>query len=98
MKIESAVAKLQLENLDAARRKSHGKAVGKAVVRVVVRTVAKTVSQMHDGRKWKKTQTKLPSNNSLSHERGSERSERASERVSTVEGASEVSSPEQANE
>ena len=40
----------------------------------------------HYGRKWKKTQTKLPSNNSLSHERGSERSERASKRVS---GASE---------
>ena len=32
--------------------------------------------------------------NSLSHERGSERSERASEQVSAVEGACEASSPE----
>ena len=38
------------------------------------------------------------SNLTLSHERGSERSERASEQVSAGEGASEVSSPEQANE
>ena len=45
-----------------------------------------------------KTQTKQPSNHSLSHERESERSERASERVSAAEGASEASSPEQANE
>ena len=46
----------------------------------------------------KKTQTKYPSNHSLSHVRGSERSERVSERVSAAEGASEASSPEQANE
>ena len=45
----------------------------------------------------KKTLTKKPSNDSLSHERGSERSERASERVSAPEGASKASSPEQAN-
>ena len=38
------------------------------------------------------------SKNSLSLERGSERSERASDRVSAAEGASEASSPEQANE
>ena len=36
--------------------------------------------------------------NSLSHEGGSEQSERASERVSAAEGASEVSSAEQSNE
>ena len=36
--------------------------------------------------------------NSLSHVRGSERSERASKRVSAAEGASEASSREQANE
>ena len=33
----------------------------------------------------------------ISHERGSERSEQASERVSAAEGMSEASSPEQAN-
>ena len=33
---------------------------------------------MHYGRNWKRTQTKLPSINSLSHERGSELSEQAS--------------------
>ena len=34
----------------------------------------------------------------LSHERGSEQSERASKRMSAVEGVSEASSLEQANE
>ena len=34
----------------------------------------------------------------LSHERGSERSEPASERVSAAEGASEASTPEPAND
>ena len=48
--------------------------------------------------KMEKIQTKSPSNNSLSHERGSGRSERGSERVSAAEGASEASIPEQVNE
>ena len=47
---------------------------------------------------WDKTRSFLDINNSLSHERGSERSERASERMSAAEGASKASSPEQANE
>ena len=50
------------------------------------------------GQNEKKTQNKYPSNQSLSHERGNEYSERASERVSAAEGASEASSPEQENE
>ena len=37
-------------------------------------------------------------NLTLSHERGSEQSERVSEGVSAAEGASEESSPKQANE
>ena len=59
---------------------------------------AKDGSPFYYGRKWKKTQTKSPSNDSLSHKRGSEQSERASEWVSVAEGASKASSPEQANE
>ena len=47
---------------------------------------------------WDKTRSFWDIKNSLSHERGSERSEWASERVSAAEGASEASSPEQANE
>ena len=47
---------------------------------------------------WDKTRSYGDIKNSLSHEWGSERSERASGRVSTAEGASEASSPEQANE
>ena len=50
------------------------------------------------GQNRKKTQNKWPSNQSLSHERKSERSERASEQVSAAEGASEASSLKQANE
>ena len=38
--------------------------------------------------KIEKTQTKSPSNHSLSHERESEQSERASKRVSAAEGTS----------
>ena len=49
---------------------------------------------MHYGTKLGHFETKNP----LSHEQGSERSERASERVSAAECASEASSPEQANE
>ena len=49
---------------------------------------------MHYGSKQGKIETL---NFTLSHERGSERSERASEWVSAAEGASEASSPEQAN-
>ena len=37
-------------------------------------------------------------NLTLSHEQGSERSERASERVSAAQGASKANSPKQANE
>ena len=56
------------------------------------------IPRKHYGQNWKKTQIKCPSNQSLPHERGSERSERASEQVNAAEGASEASSPEQANE
>ena len=48
---------------------------------------------------WAKIEkNRINSRHSLSHERGSEQSERASERVSAAEGVSEASSPEQANE
>ena len=48
---------------------------------------------------WDKTRSFWDIKNSLSHERGSEQSEQASERVSAVEGkASKASSPEKANE
>ena len=45
----------------------------------------------------KKIQKKKPSNQPLFHKRGSERSERASKRVSAAERASKASSGEQAN-
>ena len=47
---------------------------------------------------WNKTRSFWDINNSISHERGSEQSERASEGVSAAEGTSKASSPEQANE
>ena len=46
----------------------------------------------------KKTQKKYPSNHSLSHEHGSERSEQVGERVSAAERACEASRAVQANE
>ena len=45
---------------------------------------------------WDKTRSFWDIKNSFSHKQGSELSERASEHMSAVEGASEVSSPEQA--
>ena len=53
------------------------------------------VSSAHYGSKQGDIETL---NYTLSHERGSERSERASKKVSTAERASEVSRAEQANE
>ena len=53
---------------------------------------------MHYGRNWKRTQTKLPSINSLSHERGSELSERASEQVSAAECAKQAGRSKQTSE
>ena len=53
------------------------------------------------GAPWARTEKnteKKPSYQSLSHEPGSEQSERASERVSAAEGVSEASSLEQVNE
>ena len=47
---------------------------------------------------WDKTRSFWDIKNPLSHERGSEGSERVSKRVSAVEGASEASNLEQANE
>ena len=49
------------------------------------------------GQKRKK-QIKQPSKHPLSHERGSEQSERGSKQVSAAERASEASSAEQAND
>ena len=47
---------------------------------------------------WDKTRSFWDIKNSLSHEWGSERSERASKRVNAAEGTSKASSTEQANE
>ena len=48
--------------------------------------------------KMEKNKDQIAIQSLLSHERGSERSERAGEGASTAEGASEASSPEQVNE
>ena len=63
--------------------------------RTIIDVLADLEQTTHYGTKLGHFET---SNLALSHERGSKRSERASERVSAAEGASEVSSPEQANE
>ena len=57
--------------------------------------MAATTARSHYGSKQGEIQTL---NYTLSHERGSERSEQASERVSAAERASEASRAEQANE
>ena len=53
--------------------------------------------QMHSGLKLYAGDAFISYEKPPSHERGSERSERASERVSVAEGASKASSLEQAN-
>ena len=52
------------------------------------------LKRCHCGPEQRKTLNKKPSNHSLSHEWGSERSERASQQVSAAEPASEASSAE----